>query len=174
MRILSWLTWMPGARMTGTPKWCCLPFLPKCCLNVCYSMPVLGVHCEDTRVFWPLIHVNLFLHFIISIQKSEETAAHKTVQCESSRADVAALRAAGEAPDSEVVGRALNLEGRREVGGDQVGKSLHRSTQADALMCVQQQREYVDLYFREINVKLTGCAIKRKLFSYISLLKKFS
>lgn len=160
--------------MTGTQKCYCLPFLPKCCLNICYSMLVLGVHCEDTHVFWPVIHVNLFLHFIIRIQKSEETAVHKTAQCESSRADVTALWGAGEAPDSKVVGKAVNLEGHREVGDDQVCKSLHRSTQADVLICIKQQREYVDLYFREINIKLTGCAVKRKLLSYISRFKNLS
>lgn len=163
--------------MTGTQKCCCLPFLLKCCLNICYSLLVLGVHCEDTHVkilLSSVIYVNLFLHFIISIQKTGETVVHKTAQCESSRADVPALWGAGEAPDSEVVGRAVNLEGHREVGDDQVCKSLHRSTQADALICIQQQREYVDLYFREINIKLTGCAVKRKLFSCISLFKKFS
>lgn len=37
--------------------------------------------------------------------------------------------------------------------------SLHRSTKADALICMQQQSEYVATYFREGNSKLTSCAV---------------
>lgn len=37
--------------------------------------------------------------------------------------------------------------------------SLHRSTKADALICMQQHSEYVATYFREGNSKLTSCAV---------------
>lgn len=52
--------------------------------------------------------------------------------------------------------------------------SLHGSTKAEALICMQQQSEYVATYFRESNSKLTSCSMKGNLFSCISLLKNVS
>lgn len=54
--------------------------------------------------------------------------------------------------------------------------SLHGSRKADALICMQQQSEYVATYFREGNSKLTSCAVIFffSFFGCISLFKNVS